>query len=100
MVMLLVTSCCETQKSEKQMTKAIDPANMDLNIKPGDDFFRYVNGTWIANNPIPPEYSQYGAFHVLYDKNQEDLKSLVLEVSADKKCCERKHCAKNQGFLQ
>jgi putative endopeptidase len=57
---------------------------MDLNIKPGNDFFRYVNGSWMAANPIPPEYSQYGAFHVLYDENQENLKSLVMEVSSDK----------------
>jgi putative endopeptidase len=84
MAMLLGSACSETQKSEKQMTKAIDPANMDLNIKPGNDFFRYVNGSWMAANPIPPEYSQYGAFHVLYDENQENLKSLVMEVSSDK----------------
>jgi len=83
MAMLLVSACSETEKSEKQMTKAIDPANMDLNVKPGNDFFRYVNGSWMTSNPIPPEYSSYGAFHVLYDENQENLKSLVLEVSAD-----------------
>lgn len=79
----MLNSCCDP-KNETNMTKAIDPANMDLNVKPGNDFFRYVNGTWMANNPIPPEYSSYGAFHVLYDENQEDLKVLVEEVSADK----------------
>ena len=36
------------------MTKAIDQANMDLDVKPGDDFFRYVNGGWMASNPILP----------------------------------------------
>lgn len=65
------------------MTKAIDPTNMDTSINPGDDFFRFVNGNWMANNPIPPEYSMYGAFHQLYDDNQESLKKLVEEVSAD-----------------
>ncbi len=67
------------------MTKAIDTTNMDLNYKPGDDFYRYVNGGWMASHPIPPEYSQYGSFNILYDKNQEELKALVMEVSADKK---------------
>ncbi|NOX85312.1 MAG: M13 family metallopeptidase [Chlorobi bacterium] len=66
------------------MTKAIDPANMDMNYKPGNDFYRYVNGGWMAANPIPPEYSQYGAFNVLFDQNQEKLKELVDEVSKDK----------------
>jgi len=81
--MVSLNSCCST-KNEKTMVKAIDPANMDLNVKPGDDFFRYVNGNWMANNPIPPQYSAYGAMHVIYDKNQEDMKTLVEEVSAEK----------------
>jgi len=80
--MIVLNACCD-EKSEQTMTKAIDPANMDTNLKPGDDFFRYVNGTWMANNPIPPQYSMYGAFHQLYDENQENLKVLVEEVSAD-----------------
>ena len=65
------------------MTKAIDPANMDTTANPGDNFYRYVNGGWIKNNPIPAEYSQYGAFTVLYENNQKQLKALVDEVSAD-----------------
>ncbi len=81
-IIMLNSSCDE--KKEQTMTKAIDPANMDMNVNPGDDFFRYVNGTWMANHPIPPEYSMYGAFHQLYDENQENLKTLVEEVSADK----------------
>lgn len=81
-MILILGAGCE-QKSENEMTKAIDPANMDNSIKPGDDFFRYVNGNWMANNPIPPQYSMYGAFHQLYDENQENLKLLVEEVSAD-----------------
>jgi putative endopeptidase len=80
----ILVACNQNEQSESSMTKAIDITNMDKTVKPGDDFFRFVNGGWMANNPIPPEYSQYSAFHVLYDQNQEDLKSLVLEVSDDK----------------
>lgn len=65
------------------MTKAIDKSNMNLDLKPGNDFFRYVNGGWMGKNPIPPEYSIYGVFNVLVDNNQEDLKKLVEEISAD-----------------
>ena len=31
----------------------IDPAGMDLSVRPQDDFFRYVNGRWVDNTPIP-----------------------------------------------
>lgn len=67
------------------MNKAIDPVNMDTSVKPGDNFYQYVNGGWIKNHPIPPEYSQYGAFTVLYENNQKQLKSLVDEIAKNKK---------------
>ena len=47
--------------------KYIDPANMDLNIKPGDDFYRYANGTWIKNNPVPAKETRWGSFNMLRD---------------------------------
>lgn len=34
-----------------QTTKFIDPANMDLSVKPGDNFYQYANGTWIKTHP-------------------------------------------------
>jgi len=84
-LMLGVTSCNNPAEMKNDtIVPAIDVANMDPSVKPGDDFFRYVNGTWMKNNEIPPEYSQYGAFTVLYENNQDQLKSLVEEVSAQK----------------
>jgi putative endopeptidase len=44
---------------------SVDPTTFDLSVKPQDDFFRYANGTWIKNTPIPPEYSRWGAFDAL-----------------------------------
>jgi putative endopeptidase len=84
-MLLGITSCNNpTQMKNETIVPAIDLANMDLNVKPGDDFFRYVNGTWMKNNEIPPEYSQYGAFTILYENNQVQLRTLVEEVSAQK----------------
>ncbi len=83
MAMLIMASCGGTKNVNMETTKAIDPKNMDPDFTPGDDFFRYVNGGWMKANPIPPEYTQYGAFHVLFDQNQEELKKLVQEVSND-----------------
>jgi predicted metalloendopeptidase len=38
----------------------IDTAGMDRSVKPGDDFFRYANGTWYRTNAIPPDRSSWG----------------------------------------
>jgi len=62
--------------------KAICTKNMDASVKPGDNFFEYVNGGWIKSHPVPPEYSQYGAFTILYEENQKKLRSLIEKVSA------------------
>ncbi|MCZ4244811.1 M13 family metallopeptidase [Pedobacter punctiformis] len=64
--------------------KFIDPANMDLSVKPGDDFYRYASGTWIKNNPVPPKETRWGSFNQLRDFNINAVKSLVEEAAADK----------------
>ncbi|MCU0372491.1 MAG: M13 family metallopeptidase [Ignavibacteria bacterium] len=62
---------------------AINTANMDLSVKPGDDFFRYANGTWMKNNPVPPDQTRYGAFDELRENNIMQVKSIAEECAAD-----------------
>ncbi|MFK7777743.1 MAG: M13 family metallopeptidase N-terminal domain-containing protein, partial [Gimesia sp.] len=66
-----------------EMGKAIELKNMDTKVLPGDNFYEYVNGNWIKEHPVPPEYSQYGAFTILYEENQKKLRSLIEKVSAE-----------------
>ncbi|MDB5134896.1 MAG: pepO 2 [Mucilaginibacter sp.] len=61
--------------------KFIDPANMDLSIKPGDDFFDYANGTWIKQNAIPDKETRWGSFNILHQENTEKLLGLLSDVS-------------------
>ena len=55
----------------------IDLAGMDRSVKPGDDFFAYVNGSWARNTPIPADRSSYGAFAILRDLSEARLRQLV-----------------------
>ncbi|SDM38509.1 M13 family metallopeptidase [Pedobacter antarcticus] len=64
--------------------KFIDPANMDLSVKPGDDFYNYANGVWMKNNPVPAKETRWGSFNELRDFNINAVKSLVEEAAADK----------------
>src|SRR5216683_5693682 len=61
-----------------------DPANLDKTCKPCDDFYQFAMGGWMKSNPIPPEYSSWGSFTQLADKNQQHLRQ-ILEAAAGAK---------------
>ncbi len=64
-------------------SKLIDPANMDLTVKPGDDFYQYASGNWIKNNPVPAKETRWGSFNQLRDFNINAVKGLVEAAAAD-----------------
>jgi putative endopeptidase len=61
--------------------KFIDPANMDLSVKPGENFFEYANGNWVKKNPIPAKETRWGSFNILIQNNTDRLLGLLNEVS-------------------
>src|ERR1700741_663765 len=63
--------------------KFIDPANMDLSVKPGDNFFEYANGTWIKTHPIPDKQTRWGSFGILAQENTDRLLKILNEVSKE-----------------
>ncbi len=53
-------------------------------IRPGDDFYQYVNQKWIAEHPVPDNKASISAFSVLADQNYERIKTLLeADISAD-----------------
>lgn len=78
---LPVTAQNKTAPAQK---KLIDVANMDLSVKPGDDFYTYSSGTWLKNNPIPAKEVRWGSFNVLRDFNINAVKSILVEAQNDK----------------
>ncbi|WP_260599967.1 M13 family metallopeptidase [Sphingomonas endolithica] len=59
-----------------------DLAGMDRSVKPGDDWFRFVNGTWVDKTQIPADRSSYGAFAVLRDLSEQRLRVLISGYNA------------------
>jgi putative endopeptidase len=71
------------QKKSKAVVKFIDPSNMDLNVKPGDNFYLYANGNWIKNNPVPASKTRWGTFDMLRYTSSERLKAIAEEAAAN-----------------
>ncbi len=76
---LFFTSC-----QQERVAPPIETSNMDLSILPGDDFYRFVNGGWLENNPIPEEFSRYGSFEQLAEQNEEKLYDLLQTIRRDR----------------
>lgn len=57
--------------------------SIDRTADPCTNFYQFACGNWIKTNPIPPEYSRWGRFNELADRNQRILKD-ILETSSAK----------------
>ncbi|MDP9046678.1 MAG: hypothetical protein M3N14_00990, partial [Bacteroidota bacterium] len=51
---LLLTDCKDRSRTSAQNDVIFK--NLDTSVKPGEDFFRYANGSWLKKNPIPAAY--------------------------------------------
>lgn len=76
-------------KLSKETPRYIDKANMDLSVKPGNNFYKYANGNWVKNNPVPASKTRWGSFDELREQSSKRLQSL-LEDAAKKKVRDRK----------
>lgn len=65
--------------------KGIDLTAIDKNVNPGEDFYRYANGNWIANNPVPSTESRWSSFNIVSERNNETLRQILEEAAADVK---------------
>lgn len=51
--------------------------NIDATIKPGEDFYGYACGGWQKSHPLKGEYSRYGVFDDIAEKNLQQVKDLI-----------------------
>ncbi len=62
---------------EKHMTTGIQTQDMDLTVRPGDDFYDYATRGWRNANPIPDDYVRYGSFDMLYAQSLERVRDIA-----------------------
>ena len=68
----------------KNIKEKLTIANFDTTAKPQQDFYQYVNGTWLKNNPIPASEAAWGSFNVLNDSIVARLRKLLETAAANK----------------
>ena len=75
---LILVGCAP--KTEK--ATGIDLSLMDATVRPQDDFYNYVNGTWMENTEIPDDRTRWGSFDELREKTDADVLALLKEAAA------------------
>ncbi|MCM2301860.1 MAG: M13 family metallopeptidase [Flavobacteriaceae bacterium] len=68
-----------------QTSRGINLDYLDTSIKPGQDFFRYVNGKWLDTNPIPDDRTRWGSFDELRESTDKDVQEILDKAVASGK---------------
>jgi len=79
LVLCLALSGCDAP-TEKGRESGIDRVGMNLQVKPGDDFFEYANGNWLKTAEIPADQTAWGSFSILQEQNLERLHAIAQDA--------------------
>jgi putative endopeptidase len=63
-------------------SSGIDLDELSPDVRPQDDLFAHVNGRWVEATEIPSDRAQHGAFHVLHDQSELDVRAILEEAAA------------------
>src|SRR5215475_547241 len=83
-VVLAGTFGLSAQSTSTGRSLGIDVSGMDRSVRPQDDFFRFVNGTWADKTPIPSDMSSYGTFPMLRDEASAAVREIVEGAAGEK----------------
>lgn len=88
LVVLMLSACggssggsSAAPQSSQSLQSGVYLQNIDRDVRPQDDFYRYVNGQWLARTPIPADRSNYGTFTMLEEEARDDVRA-ILEQAA------------------
>ena len=77
-------TACKNPKQANTKFAGVDLVNFDTTVSPGQDFFQYVNGGWLKNNPVPASESRWGSFSEVNESNMKVLLKVCEAAAADK----------------
>ena len=75
----------QAQKKNAVKEPGINVSFFDKSVKPADNFFRYVNGTWLDKTEIPSDRTSWGSFNELLKKTDKDALDILKAASKDPK---------------
>ena len=80
-MLFMALSLVATTAGAQGLSSGIDKANLDTKVKPGDDFYKYSAGGWMASHPLDAEHPMNGSFMDLEDQNEIRIRGLIEEYA-------------------
>ena len=80
---LTLVSCKTEGPKDEAKTEEIPGIvleNMDTSVTPNQDFYNYVNGSWMKNTEIPDDRTSWGGFSVLRKSTDADVLAILDEA--------------------
>lgn len=82
---MLTMVSAATLSAQKATIPGINTSYMDQKTSPKDDFFRYVNGTWLDQTDIPADKTSWGSFLELRQNTDRDALQILKDAAASGK---------------
>lgn len=80
-VAITVVGCKDNKDmAEADVERGIILSNMDTTVNPKDDFYNYVNGSWMEKTEIPADRARWGGFSVLRKSTDADVLSIIAKA--------------------
>jgi putative endopeptidase len=74
-----------SQGNAQKKTPGIDTSLMDKTVSPTNDFFKFVNGTWLKNTEIPADKTRWGSFDELRQNTDKDALAILKDAAKNPK---------------
>jgi predicted metalloendopeptidase len=78
---IIAFTAIHSQNTPAKQEPGIILSNMDLKVKPSDDFYRFVNGSWLDKTEIPADKTTWGSFNELRQKTDKDALEILAEAA-------------------
>jgi len=79
-----VNAQAKSTKSATAVDKGLDISLMDKSVRPQDDFYNYVSGTWMKTAKIPSDKPTWGSFNKLADDTDNNSMTILNSLLKDK----------------
>lgn len=80
----LAATSALAQTTDARFTDGVKLNDIDHAVKPGDDFYLYANGAWLARTELPADRTAIGSFTIVADKTDAQVRSIIDDaVKAD-----------------